>query len=126
MSNRRDSLKGSFPSRWQALAYLILLVAMVSAVVALAIATAHDAPCNGETRGTCPPASAAETVPIVVFLAAGGSLAWLAHAVARRVRGLGIPLHAGRLRDWQAVYWYLAFGLLVPAALDRLRSYRSD
>jgi hypothetical protein len=98
----------------------------VSAVVKLAIAAARDGPCGGETNGSCPPASAAETISIAVVLAADGALAWLAHAVARRVRALGIPLRARRFRDWQAVYWYLTLGLLVPAALERLRSRPSD
>jgi hypothetical protein len=112
-----------FPSRRHALLYLCLLASTLVSLGLLGLAGATLDPDCPETASTkdCP-ADLAFVLPIVLVLASGLGLCWLARRTARSLTASGVPIKGWRgMPRWMTVELLLQLGLFIPVALRQLR-----
>jgi len=111
-----------FPSRRHALVYLVVLAALVVSVIWGSV-TEHnwEATCPETASAADCPTDLVSMLPILVALACGVCLSWLAHATARWLAASGVSIKGPKgMSAWMTVELFLLVGLFIPVALRQL------
>lgn len=111
-----------FPSRRHALLYLcVLAVLVVSIVWAGATEPAWEASCPETTSAADCSADPILMLPILILLACGVLLRWLARRTARSLAASGVPIKRPKgMSARMTVELLLMVGLFIPVALRQL------
>lgn len=112
-----------FPSRSDALLYLCVLGVLVVAVVwVLVTEPAWEASCPETTSAADCSADPILMLPILILLACGVLLRWLARRTARSLAASGVPIKRPKgMSARMTVELFLLVGLFIPIALRQLR-----
>jgi hypothetical protein len=125
MDDDQDELVPSvrFPSRRHALLYLCLLATLLISFGWLGLAgAALDRSCPDTASAADCPADLALVLPIMVGLASGVCLCWLARRTVRSLAASGVPIRGWKgMPLWMTVELLLLLGLFMPVALRQLR-----
>ena len=112
-----------FPSRRHALLYLVVLAFLVMSVGWGSVTEhASEATCPETASAADCPTDPVLMLPILLALACGACLSWLARRTARSLAASGVSMKGPKgMSAWMTVELFLLVGLFVPMALRQLR-----